>query len=423
MAYFSISPNDIEILQNEKSKSSDRIIKLKQSPRHLLASILISNNFINIAIVLLSDYLVGILLNDKTLFHWSVYLSDSIPFIGNNYATISLSIEFVITVVGVTSLLVLFGEVCPKIYANSFNLRLARLTSKPLIIVNKILYPISHQLVLWTQGMEKKMANRKMVRSSTSKEDIDAAIDLTIQRSNKAEAEISLLKRIVKFSDTSVKQIMTSRTDVTAIDITAPFNEIYNTVRDSGFSRIPVYSGDFDTIEGILYVKDLLQFMDDDNFIWSEIIRKEIMYVPETKRISELLKEFQSERKHLAIVVDEYGGSAGVVTLEDIMEEVVGDIKDEFDVELALDYKIIDKTTYEFDGKFLINDLSRVLNIDLDYFNLYKGESDSIAGMVLEVLGRMPKKNEELQFNEYKIKVISVNKKRIEKIQVSKNNA
>lgn len=423
VAYFSISPNDIEILQNEKSISSDRIIKLKQSPRHLLATILISNNFINIAIVLLSDYMVGLLLTQQILFNWSVFLSDQFSLLGNNYANISAMIEFFITIIGVTSLLVLFGEVLPKIYANSFNLNLAKLTSGPLILINKILYPISHQLVIWTQGMEERMANRRMNFGSTSKEDIDAAIDLTIQRSNKAEAEISLLKRIVKFSDTSVKQIMTSRTDITALDITAPFEEIYDIVKNSGFSRIPVYSGDFDHIEGILYVKDLLQYMDEEDFVWANIIRKEIMYVPETKRINELLKEFQSERKHLAVVVDEYGGSAGLVTLEDIMEEVVGDIKDEFDTEEELDYKMIDKSTYEFDGKFLINDLSRVLKIEADYFNLYKGESDSLAGLVLEVLGRMPRKNEELQFNEYKIKVISVNKKRIEKIQVTKNNA
>ncbi|WP_236973860.1 gliding motility-associated protein GldE [Membranihabitans maritimus] len=422
VAYFSISPNDIEFLQHENSKSSERIIKLKQNPRHLLASILISNNFINIAIVLISEYLVGIIFPYEKLFQWALGLSDWLSFIGNNYASIAITMEFLITVLGVTALLVLFGEVLPKIYANTNNLELAKMTSWPLTMVSRILHPVSHQMVRWTMNMENRLSGRRTVHSLASKQEIDAAIDITIQRTNKAEAEVSLLKRIVKFSDTYVKQIMTTRTDITSIDEKTPFPEVYEIVKQCGFSRIPVYSGDLDNIQGILYVKDLLQYMDDTDFNWQKILRKEVLYVPETKRINELLKEFQLERKHMAIVVDEYGGSSGIVTLEDIMEEVVGDIRDEFDMEEELDYKKIGKNTFEFDGKFLINDACRVLKIDSEYFDFYKGESDSIAGLLLEVLGRMPRKDEEIQFREYKFKVISVNKKRIEKIQLTKTD-
>jgi len=243
---------------------------------------------------------------------------------------------------------------------------------------------------------------------------------LTVRDEVDSEQEIDILKGIVKFGDVMVKQIMRTRVDVIAIDFRMDFKELLETVRASGFSRIPVYDEDFDSITGILYVKDLLPVLDEKaNFEWQGLIRPEILYVPEAKKINDLLKEFQEKRMHMAVVVDEYGGSAGVVTLEDIMEEVIGEIQDEFDSEKELEYEKIDDYNYIFEGKTLLNDVCRVVKIDTTTFDDVKGDSDSVAGLLLEFVGNLPKKGAVFNIHDYSLKVVEVNKRRIIRIQIT----
>jgi len=257
----------------------------------------------------------------------------------------------------------------------------------------------------------------------TSKEDLDKAIELTVnaEEGGQSGQEADILKGIVKFSDHQVKQIMKPRIDVVAIEIEENYSSLMTLVKNSGYSRIPVFEEDFDSIKGILYVKDLLGHTQEENdFKWQELIRDQVLYVPESKKIDELLKEFQSKRMHIAIIVDEYGGSAGIVTLEDIMEEVVGDIRDEFDEDQEVDYIQIGKDNYIFEGKTLLNDVCRIIGEDTSIFDEEKGEADSLAGLILEITGVIPKQEKEITVGKTLLKVISVNKRRIEKINVRK---
>jgi len=236
-----------------------------------------------------------------------------------------------------------------------------------------------------------------------------------------SEEEADILKGIVKFGDVSTKQIMKTRVDVVAIDISTSFEEVMTVIKESGFSRIPVFDEDFDSIVGVLYVKDLIGvYGEKKDFDWSSKIRTSVLYVPESKKIDDLLKEFQVKRTHIAIVVDEYGGSAGIVTLEDVMEEVIGDIKDEFDEEEDVEYVKLTEGNYIFEGKSLLNDVCRVIGEDTDYFDKMKGESDSLAGLVIEMVGAIPKVETEIEYDDVVLKIISVSSRRIEKIHLSK---
>lgn len=418
VAYFSLSPADIHQLANESSVNSKRILQLRQNPRMLLATILISNNFINITIVILSDYLIRNIFPADTFSIWA----QSMPsFFQDQFTTESLAwaIEFTLTVVGATFLLVLFGEVAPKIYANFHNKQMARIMAGPLLFLRAVFYPISKILVTWSTRFERRLA-QDTIKSRSRKDDLDKAIELTVSHEQDSEKEIDILKSIVKFGDVNVKQIMRSRVDVVAIDIHNSFTEVMKIVKDSGYSRIPVYEEDFDNIKGILYVKDLLMHLNEaEDFDWKALIRPEVKYVPEAKKINELLTEFQQERTHIAIVVDEFGGSAGLVTLEDIMEEVIGDIRDEFDEEIEVEFEKIDDFNYIFEGKTLLNDLCRVIGISTDTFEEVKGGADSVAGLILELLGRIPRKNIELKYKDYRFKILAVSAKRIEKVKIT----
>ena len=267
--------------------------------------------------------------------------------------------------------------------------------------------------------MEERIYERRLSVSakSTDKKEIDAAIELAV--SDDESGEIDMLKGIINFGDVITKQIMKSRVDVVALDIESDFNQVMKVVRDSGFSRIPVYEEDFDKIKGLLYVKDLLGHSDEkESFKWTKLVRNNVLYVPESKKIYDLLREFQAKRTHLAIVVDEYGGSAGLVTLEDIMEEVIGDIKDEFDQEEEVSYSKIDEHNYIFEGKTLLNDVIRILDLDNDIFDEVKGESDSLAGLIIELTGTMPARDKEVRYKNLLFKIVSVSKRRIEKINI-----
>ncbi|MFK7935166.1 MAG: gliding motility-associated protein GldE [Saprospiraceae bacterium] len=420
VAFFSLTPNDLEKLEQENSKLGNKIIKLNNRPRYLLATILISNNFINIAIVILSDFVIRQLLPPELIAGWAEQILQIFSI--EKYTTIDSigrALEVMITVVGVTFLLVLFGEVAPKVYAKLNNVKLARFMASPLTVLMKILTPFSAVLVSWTNAIEKRLAQNASV---ASREDIDEAIELTVNQEKGGEQETGILKSIVKFGDVSVKQIMRPRVDVIALDFQATYREVLKNIRISGYSRMPVYENDFDNIIGILYIKDLIGHLREKaDFEWQKLIRSNVLYVPESKKINDLMRQIQLERTHMAIVVDEYGGSAGIVTLEDIMEEVIGEIKDEFDDKPEVVYRKIDDNNYLFEGKTLLQDACRIVEIDTSTFDEIRGESDSIAGLILEVKGIIPKIETEIDYQNYKFKVVAVTKRRIEKVLLTLN--
>lgn len=419
VAFFSLSPTDIEDLKQDNSKSSQRILELKEMPRTLLATILISNNFINIGIVVLSYFIFGKAMPPEVLESWAARVGETVtlPISVERLAWVT---ENAIKVVGVTFLLVLFGEVAPKVYANLNNVKLAKMMAGTLNILNKFFSPFSKILVNWTNFIEVKLAAKAQQASVMSKDDIDEAIELTVRNDINAKEEVNILKSILKFGDVMVKQIMRSRVDVVAIEFRTGFKELVKLVRRSGVSRIPIFDDDFDSVTGILYTKDLIGHMDEgEEFEWQALIRTDLLYVPEAKKISDLLKEFQQQKLHMAIVVDEYGGSSGIVTLEDVLEEVIGEIKDEFDDEIELDFKKLDEYNYIFEGKTLLNDMCRVMKLETTTFDEVKGDADTIAGLMLELFGQIPKIQAEVAYNDYQFKIVSVDKRRVKEVKIT----
>ena len=415
VAFFSLTINDLEKITQENSEATADILKLKDQPRALLATILISNNFINIAIVVISDYILRFVLPVETCNIWMTQMPTFIADIISGK-----TLHFMMSVIGVTFLLVLFGEVAPKIYAKVNNVSLAKFMSGKLLFLTRFFRPISSVLIKGTNIIEKRLNGRNSNGNRTSREDIDQAIELTVKYDKHGEQEMDILKGIVKFGDVSVKQIMRSRVDVVSIDFRDNFKELLDVVRAAGYSRIPVQDEDFDNITGILYVKDLLEHLDEDmNYEWQELIQTNVMYVPEAKKIDDLLREFQKKRVHMAVVVDEFGGSSGIVTLEDIMEEVIGEIKDEFDDEEELDYTKIDDYNYIFEGKTLLNDVCRVIGVDTNTFDQIKGDADSVAGVILEIVGQIPKREQEIKYNDFRFKIVSVDDRRIREVQIT----
>lgn len=422
VAFFALTPNDYNYLREEDSAPAKRILSLKERPRTLLATILISNNFVNIAIVVLSEYLFRQLLPTSIYDGIAAWTLDTLGLSIIWQPQLSTALHFTVTVVGVTFLLVLFGEVIPKIYSKANKISVAKTMSGPLIALSRILSPMNKLLVNGTSFIERRLERNQGSSNNPSREDIDEAIELTVAEDADGKREVDLLKSIVKFGDVTVKQIMRSRVDVVALDVTTDFNEVLATVRESGYSRIPVYEESFDQVVGVLYVKDLIGAIHKGiNYEWQKALenRPKPMYVPESKRINELLKEFQSERTHMAIVVDEFGGTSGLVTLEDIIEEVIGDIKDEFDDDIEVEFEQIDDFNYRFEGKTLINDVCRVIGIPTDTFDKYRGDSDSLAGLMLERFGHMPRKDREFSVLGFRFKVLEANARRIEKVLVT----
>lgn len=418
VAFFSLTPNDFEKLEQDNTGSSRRILFLKDKPRKLLATILISNNFINIGIVILSEFVLSNLLAPSVFDHWAETITDGIGWISFSKENLAVVFNFLITVVSVTFLLVLFGEVAPKVYARINNLRLARVMSTPLGILMRLLNPFSVILVNWTKVLEGRLLITAAGAGLASREDIDEAIELTVSNGGDSGQEVDLLKSIVKFGEVSVKQIMRSRIDVIAVDHRISYPELLEVVKQSGYSRIPVYEEDIDNVIGLLYVKDLLGYLHhDESFSWQKLIRTNVLFVPEAKKIDDLLREFQKEHLHMAIVVNEYGGSAGIVTLEDIMEEIIGEIQDEFDEDPEVIYHKIDNCNFVFDGKTLLNDVCRIVGINTSTFDEVKGEADSVAGLLLEMTGDMPTEGQEIQQQEYIFRVLKVSERRIESIQ------
>ena len=421
VAFFSLTPDDYEELTEEQTKQADRVITLKSKPRFLLATILIANNFINIGIVLLSEHLINLLLGDQVFSGLAQYCIDHLSWPELELKTWVRLWNFLLTVLGVTAVLILFGEIAPKIYARFNSKKLAKMMSAPMTSLMTIFYPLSRMLVGTSTKLEKTLESQSSGNNPSNRDEIEDAIDLAVgQRSDHQQKEGFILKRIIKFNEVPVKQIMRSRVDVISIPLDSSFEDVLKTIRDSGYSRIPVHIENFDEIEGILYAKDLLGKVNDVAFEWQSIIRKEVHYVPESKRINELLKDFQEKKQHMAIVVDEFGGCSGLVTLEDVLEEVIGEISDEFDDMLSVNFSKLDDDTFLFDGKTLINDVSRIVNIDNDIFDEYRGESDSIAGLMLEGIGRMPTSGFVINFPDFKLTAEKVNKVRIEQVKIER---
>lgn len=394
VAFFSLSPGDRGLIKDSKSKRHQYINSHLKKPNHLLATILIANNFVNVAIIILSTY----------IFHKSVNF-DNAPIFG-----------FVVEVVLITFILLLFGEILPKIYASNASLSFSELMAIPLFYLSKLFLPLIITLIGSTSFVNRRMAKHS---KNLSIDDISQALELTSEED--LHEEKNILEGIIKFGTTSVDQIMTPRIDVVAIDYSEPFDEVLSTITSSGYSRIPVFNETFDKVEGILYVKDLLAHFDKPaDFKWQPLIRPPF-YIPENKKIDDLLKEFQKSKVHLAIVVDEYGGTSGIVTLEDILEEIVGDIIDEFDDDDRL-YSKLDDSTFLFDGKTQLNDFFRIFSIDNHFFDEVKGEADTLAGLLLEMKGDFPSINEKLTYQNIDFVVESLNKRRIVKIKVIFNN-
>lgn len=417
IAFFSLTHDQLKTLENENSESSQKIIELRKKPAHLLATILVGNNLFNISLVLVSDFILRKMVGENTFLFWATELNRMEIFRNFDIPFLSQVVSFLLSVIGVTFILVLFGEVMPKIYANFNNLRLARVMASPMKVLSIVFGGISGILVSLSDSIERKLENKRRNLTLTDKEDIEDALDITL---DKNEQELDILKSILNFNDVSVKQIMKPRTDVVALDSSADYNQVLAVVKDSGYSRIPVFEEDFDNIIGILFAKDLISYTDEKyNFDWLNLIRKHIYYVPESKKINEILKEFQKQKIHMAVVVDEYGGSSGIVTMEDIMEEILGDILDEFDhEEEELDYIKVDDNTYIFEGKTSLLDFVKIFDESINLFDDIKGESDSIAGTILEIAGEIPEPGYEIQLKSFTFKVEQVSSRRIEKIKV-----
>ena len=403
VAFFSLSQTDLDEL-NEDTKGKSLVVKLLEKPKKLLGTILVTNNFINILIVLifasLEDFMFGGI-------NFSIDLG---------FTIIPASVIKVFIQVGlVTFLILLFGEVLPKVYASRKSLQFANFMSRPIYFLNALLTPLSKPLIGLTNSIERRLGNKN---NNLSVEKLSQALELTSEDSTTKD-EQKILEGIVTFGNTETVQIMKPRTDVCAISDDKPYEEVLKIILENGYSRNPVYHENIDNIVGVLYSKDLLAHLNKKTFDWQSLLR-EPFFVPENKKLDDLLKEFQDKKNHLAIVVDEYGGTSGIVTLEDVIEEIVGDINDEFDND-DLTYSKIDENNFVFEGKITIRDLCRVLDEDENVFEEEKGESETLAGFILEVSGKFPRRGEKINFKKYVFTIEALDRKRIKQVKVTRN--
>lgn len=393
VALFSLTRTDIDEGLEANSKRIQIIAKLLERPKKLLATILVSNNFINIAIVILFAYLGGNMFESIT----------------------SPVLKFTLEVIIVTFLILLFGEILPKIYASRNKLKFVSFMAYPLRILDVLLTPISMPMRGVTLAIHKKLGKQK---SNLSVDQLSQALELTSEDDTTKE-EQKILQGIVSFGNTDTKQVMRPRIDIFALNIEQKYAEIMPEIIANGYSRIPVYRDNIDTIEGVLYVKDLLPYIDRKHFDWPTLLRQPF-FVPENKKLDDLMAEFQEKKVHLAVVVDEYGGTSGLISLEDIIEEIVGDISDEFDDE-DLMYSKLDDNNYVFEGKTALKDFYKVLKIEDDtIFEEQKGEAETIAGFVLEISKSFPKLNSKINFENYIFTIEALDKKRIKRIKLTK---
>lgn len=397
VAFFSLSPKTLNDLEEEESTRAHNVLKLMRTPnttegpRNLLGTILVVNNLVNISIVLIATVVAEDLFPSDTLPAW---------------------VNTLIHVVGVTFLLVLFGEVVPKIYATSFGVELAKFTAAPIIFLQRILRPAWLPLVRMGRWLDNKL---EPPMREVSVEDLEQALELT-DNAERSEDEQRILEDIVNFGSKDAKQIMTPRMDISTFERNDSWTHVRATIVASGFSRIPVHEGSHDQIVGILHVKDLLPSLHQDNLDWTSVLRTP-MYIPEGKKIDDLLREFQAKKVHMAIVVDEYGGTSGLVTLEDVLEEIVGDIADEFDEEEVI-HSVLDEFTFLFEAKTPLLDVYRILELEEDKWEAAKGESDTLGGFMIEQSGRLLRKGEVVEFDGVSMVVDAGDSRRIHRVKI-----
>jgi putative hemolysin len=390
VAYFSLSPADINKLKTSKNKRSMAVLKLYNMPEKLLSTILVANNSVNIAIVILASFISS-----------RLFIFTDAPVLG-----------FIIEVIVITFLILFFGEIMPKVYATKNIVPVALVMSLPLLFLEKIFKPVTSVLIFSSSFVKKRTIPG---HNNLSMNDLSDALELTADDFHEDE---KILKGIVKFGNINVSAIMCPRVDVTAFDIKSGFCHIIPQIIESGFSRIPVYSGSFDNVKGILYAKDVLPYTNNpDSFKWQALMRPPY-FVPETKKINDLLKEFQMKKIHMAVVIDEYGGTSGIVTLEDILEEIVGEIGADSDDDQLM-YRMVDEKTYIFEGKTLLNDFYRIYKIEGDPFENVRGESETLAGLILELTGEIPQNGQEIKEAGFTFRIESVDKRRIKEIRVN----
>lgn len=394
VAFFSLSNEEIISIQDTDPKRGKQVADLLANPKKLLSTVLILNNLINIGIVTLT-----------TFASWSLF--------GMNATGIMV---ILIQTVGVTFAIVFFGEIVPKVYANQSRIPFALALASTLSLFSYILQPLSWFLMSFSNLIEKRVEQKGY---SLSVDELNQALELTTE--DTPEEEKDILRGIVNFGTLTVKQVMRSRMDITAIDVEMDFHELMDKINKSGYSRIPVYEETIDNILGVLYIKDLLPFIEkDEDFAWKDLIRKSF-FVPETKKVDALLKDFQKMRVHMAIVVDEYGGTSGLVTLEDLIEEIIGEINDEFDDTNDIFFQEIDKDTFIFEGKVSLNDFCKKLELDSQIFEDVKGESESLGGLLLELNSKLPKNGTKIQFEDFEFTVLAVDARKIKKVKVYYN--
>ncbi|EJL66190.1 gliding motility-associated protein GldE [Flavobacterium sp. CF136] len=391
VAFFSLSVKDIEDALQENSSKGKIISELLDKPKKLLATLLVANNFINIGVVILFSFLSR-----------NIFTNIDSPLL-----------KFILEVITVTFLILFFGEVLPKVYASRNNIKFAKRVVYPIAFLDKLLSPVSLPMRAVTLYLHNKLGKQK---TSFSVDQLSQALELTDSEGTSSE-EQKILEGIVSFGNTDTKQVMSPRIDIFALEISESFEAIYPKIIEKGFSRIPVYRDNIDQIEGVLFVKDLLPHIDKVEFDWTTLIR-EAFFVPENKKLDNLLKDFQNLKSHLAIVVDEYGGTSGLVSLEDVIEEIVGDISDEFDDEY-LNFSQIDDKNYLFEGKINMKDFYRIIDVNEDIFESHKGEAETLAGFILEILGNFPKKDQKIVFENCVFTIETVDKKRVKQIKVT----
>lgn len=392
IAFFSLSPSDVAELEDGKFDADKKIQNLRDDSERTLATILIANNFVNVTIIMLLNYVIAGVIS---------------------FGERALLLQFLFTTVILTFLLLLFGEIMPKVYARQNPLKFCRRCVGGIMFARKLFWPI--ESILLKSGM---MAEKIIQKENhvLSVDDLEQALELTDK--NDIKDEQNMLKGIIRFGDETAKEVMTSRQNIVDLDIRSNYADVLKCIEDNNYSRIPVYQDNTDNIRGILYIKDLLPHLTkSSNFRWQSLIRPPY-FVPETKKIDDLLREFQENKVHIAIVVDEFGGTSGIVTLEDILEEIVGEINDEYDEEEKF-YSKLNYNTFIFEGKTLLTDLCRILNVDDEEFEEVEGDADTLAGLLLEIKGDFPSIHEKIDYKNYTFEVMNVEERRISKIKVT----
>ena len=390
IAFFSLSPNDLNELDEERNDCDRQIKELREESERTLATILITNNLVNVTIIMLANYFIAHVI-DFGMAYW---------------------LEFVVITIFLTFLLLLFGEIMPKVYAGQHVLAFCRFSAPGIIALRRIFYPLSSVLLRSGMLAEKVVQKENHVLSV---DDLEQALELTDE--NELKEEKNMLEGIVRFGDETAKEVMTSRQDVVDLDFRTSFADVLKCVVENNYSRIPVYQGSIDNIRGILYIKDLLPHLSKpSNFRWQSLIRPPY-FKKKKKKIDDLLRDFQENKVHIAIVVDEFGGTSGIITLEDILEEIVGEINDEYDEE-EKPYTRINANTYVFEGKTLLSDFFKILDLDDETFEEVQGDADSLAGLLLEIKGDFPELHERIDFQNFTFEVTELDGHRISKIKV-----